>query len=262
MGRKPGECLMGLLEGRVETITGEFNPEGVANTMWTYAKMGRKPGERLMGLLEGRSEVISGQFIPQGVANTLWAYVTMGRKPGESLMGLLEGRVETIAGEFNPQGVANTVWTYATMGRKPGEWLMGLLEGRVQFFISCDLEEGVRARMSDSFVSLQHRLGGACKATFVTQRTKASESQERVSDALRDMGLWVEDEFGCAKSGYSIDMRVQDRRLDGISSSGCTGGWTVEFDVSSHFLACRAATGATLMKRRHLELLVYTVVYG
>jgi hypothetical protein len=45
--------------------------------------MGRKSGERQTGLLEGRAEAISGEFNSQAVANTLWAYATMGRKPGE-----------------------------------------------------------------------------------------------------------------------------------------------------------------------------------
>jgi hypothetical protein len=92
-----------------------------------------------------------------------------------------------------------------------------------QFLISCDLEDGVRARMPCSFVALKDRLGAACKEAFVTQPTKASASQQQVSDALRGMGLWVEDEFRCAKSGYLIDMRVQDRRLDEVSSSGGVG---------------------------------------
>ncbi len=68
------------------------------------------------------------------------------------------------------------------------------------------------------------------------------------------MGLSVDDEFQCPKSGYSIDMRVQDKRGDlGV-------GWSIEFDGPSHFLACKATTGATLIKRRHLELLVYVLV--
>ena len=60
MGMKPGERLMGLLEGRAEAIAGEFNPQEVANTLWAYATIGRQPGERVMGLLEGRAEAISG----------------------------------------------------------------------------------------------------------------------------------------------------------------------------------------------------------
>ena len=75
-----------------------------------------------------------------------------------------------------------------------------------------------------------------------------------MSDTLRGMGLSVEDEFQCPKSGYSIDMRVQDKRGDlGV-------GWAIEFDGPLHFLACKAPTVSTLIKRRHLELLGYILV--
>ncbi len=56
--------------------------------------MGTKPGERMMRQLERRAEVISGEFNPQNVANTLWAFATMGTKPGEWMMGQLERRAE------------------------------------------------------------------------------------------------------------------------------------------------------------------------
>jgi len=239
-----------------------------------------------MGQLEGRAEAISGEFKPKEVANTLWAYATLGIQPGGSFLGQLEEQVERLAHEFNSQDVANTLWTTSFLNihnpdvacrffnalssklsvfgapciEEQNLFKMHHLSQLHQFFISCDLEEGVRARMPESFVALKDRLRAACKAAFVAQPTEASASQQQVSDALRGMGLWVEDEFRCAKSGYSIDMRVQDRRLDGDSSSGSAAGWAVEFDGRSHFLACRAATCATLMKRRHLELLGYTVV--
>jgi hypothetical protein len=74
------------------------------------------------------------------------------------------------------------------------------------------------------------------------------------------MSLSVEDEFRCPKSGYSIDMRVHDMRVNTKSSTGAAVGWAVEFDGPSHFLTCRLPVGGTLMKRRHLELLGYTVV--
>jgi hypothetical protein len=35
--------------------------------------MGRKPGERMMGQVEGQAEAISGEFNSQEVANTLWS---------------------------------------------------------------------------------------------------------------------------------------------------------------------------------------------
>jgi hypothetical protein len=60
--------------------------------------------------------------------------------------------------------------------------------------------------------------------------------------------------MGQLEGRYSIDMRVQDKRGDlGV-------GWSIEFDGPSHFSACKAPTVATLIKRRHLELLVYVLV--
>ena len=38
------------------------------------------------------------------------------------------------------------------------------------------------------------------------------------------------------------------------------GTWAVEFDGPTHFLTSRAPTGATLLKRRHLELLGHALV--
>ncbi len=79
-------------------------------------------------------------------------------------------------------------------------------------------------------------------------------------DALRGMGLSVEEEFRCPKSGYSIDMRVHDICVNAKSSTGVAAGWAVEFDGTSYFLTSRLPVGGTLMKRRNLELLGYTVV--
>jgi hypothetical protein len=42
------------LEQREEVISGEFNSQDVANTLLVYARIGRKPGEWLMMLPEGR----------------------------------------------------------------------------------------------------------------------------------------------------------------------------------------------------------------
>jgi hypothetical protein len=51
--------MMGQLERRLEAISGEFNSQEVANTLWAFATMGTKPGERMMGQLERRAEAIS-----------------------------------------------------------------------------------------------------------------------------------------------------------------------------------------------------------
>ena len=56
--------------------------------------------------------------------------------------------------------------------------------------------------------------------------TAASGAQMHVSGTLRAMGLAVEDEFRCPRSGYSIDMLVRA----GEST------FAVEYDGPTHFL--------------------------
>jgi hypothetical protein len=129
-----------------------------------------------------------------------------------------------------------------------------------QVFIACDMIEGLHADLSVSVQTLKEKLGPSCQAAFIGMPVHPSASQQQVSDTLRGMGLSVEDEFRCPKSGYSIDMRVHDLRVNAKSSAGAAAGWAVEFDGPSHFLTCRLPVGGTLMKRRHLELLGYTVV--
>ena len=90
-------CLLPELERRAEAISGEFNSQAAANTLWAYATMGTKPGDRMMGQLERRTETTSGKLNSQTVANTLAAYATMGTKPGERVMGQLECRAEAMS---------------------------------------------------------------------------------------------------------------------------------------------------------------------
>jgi hypothetical protein len=308
MGREPGARVMSELEGRAEAMAGTFNAQNVANTLWAYATMGRQPGAGLMRVLEGRTEAIAGTLTAQDVANTLWAYATMGREPGAGLMRVLEGRTEAIAGTFNAQNVANTLWAYATMGREPGARVMRVLEGQTEamagtfnaqevanalwaacvFYIFRAPQEEILlvhttvferlvslgktafntaqlSQLHQFFVwrSLEPRLGvevingmqslkETCREAFMGSRTAPSPTQQQVSETLRHMGLSVEDEVRCPKSGYSIDMYVHDSSRGGV--------WAVEFDGPSHYLANGAPTGATLLKRRHLQLLGHSLV--
>ena len=100
-----------------------------------------------------------------------------------------------------------------------------------------------------------------CREAFECAKSAPSATQQQVSETLRRLGLSVEDEARCPKSGYSIDMlvHVHDSSL-GEERSSRGGAWAVEFDGPLHFLASGAPTGATLLKRRYLQLLGHTLV--
>ncbi len=62
------------------------------------------------------------------------------------------------------------------------------------------------------------------------------------------------------ESGHSIDQVVHDLSVNVKSNTGAVAGWVVEYDGPYHFLVGRSPLCGTLMKRRHLQLLRYTVV--
>ncbi len=180
-----------------------------------------------MGQLERRGEAISGEFNSQAVATTLWVYATMGTKPGERMMRQLERRGEAISGEFNSQDVANTLsaMSFLRIQFHLAFRLYFFLSSSMlsidfddhrspcqlhQVFMSCDRIEGLHADLSVSVQTLKEKLGPSCQAAFIGVPVHPSASQQQVSDTLRGMSLSVEDEFRCAKSGYFIDMRVHD----------------------------------------------------
>jgi hypothetical protein len=229
----------------------------------------------------------------------LWAYATMGREPGAGVMRELEGRAEMLAGSFNAQEVANTLWAACVFSilRAPGEgrrWINAIAHRLVslgkdvclnaadrcqvhQFFVCCTWEPRLRVEE----ISDMRALKETCREAFECTQTAPSATQMQVSETLRHMGLSVEDEVRCPKSGYSIDILVvghlgmggesSDSHLGmvdihdshqgmGGESSSSVRTWAVEFDGPQHFLASRAPTGATLLKRRHLELLGHALV--
>ena len=197
---------------------------------------------------------------------------------------MLEGCAEELAGTFNSQEVVNTLWSTCFLCIHCPAVLVRILHALAphmevlsgtgqftevvdlsqlhQFFLSCSLEEALGADVAGRILALKDALGPACLTAFAAAPSNPSASQQQVSTCLRSMGLCVEDEFHCPESGYSIDMMVQDMRVGGNSTSGSGVGsrWAVEFDGPTHFLACRAPTGATLIKRHHLVLLGYTLI--
>jgi hypothetical protein len=190
-----------------------------------------------------------------------------------------EGRAEALAGTFNAQDVATTLWAacvFSLLRASNAEfrWVDTVVQRLVsldksacfniaqlcqlhQFFLSCSVE----TRLFVEAIKDMQSLKDSCRLAFEGEQTAPSATQLQVSETLRHMGLSVEDEFRCPRSGYSIDMLVHDSALEiGGERSSRGGSWAVEFDGPSHFLASGAPTGATLLKRRHLARVGHNLV--
>ena len=266
----------------MRVVAGDCTPQEGANTLWAAATLGKRPGAGVVEALEARLRAVSaGESKPQEVSNTLWAYATLGERPGAGVVEALEGRLRAVAGEYKPQDIANTLWAACVLALSVPQIFGGLAgalcdrllsredhsqmddSGRCQLhqvFLMCSLDADVLGSLPESIVMLKDRLGDACLASFVrvgARRVTESKFQKYVSQALQRMGLAVDEEYQCPKSAYFIDIRVRKSREQGSSELDM---WAVEVDGPSHFLSCKSPTGATLIKRRHLELLGYNLV--
>jgi hypothetical protein len=75
-------ALRTLEESALQNID-DFGSQEIANTLHMMAKQRHyKPIENLLLALEGRAEAISGEFDSQHIANTLWPFATMARSRG------------------------------------------------------------------------------------------------------------------------------------------------------------------------------------
>ena len=98
-------------------------------------------------------------------------------------------------------------------------------------------------------------MGEECLQAFTALPTHESLLQHQVEASLRRSGSDIVQEYRDARSGYSIDILVQQR-----SAAGSTA-WAVEVDGPFHFLRDgRTPSGNTLLKRKQLGQLGYTVV--
>ncbi|KAJ1487132.1 hypothetical protein T484DRAFT_1787468 [Baffinella frigidus] len=281
----------GLLMAMVVRATARaenFKPQEVSNLLWSLAAMGEKADRGLLDAMQTRATSTVERFKPQEVANLLWALATMGEKVDPGLLEAMQRRATSIAGGFKPQEVTNMLWALAVMGGGLDGSLAVLvdclapriLELRDQFtqaensqlhqwLLSCELGLASGASLPEGVARVKLEIGEECLQAFSGQATHESRLQRDVATALKrcaGLEVEIEEEFHDARSGYSIDVLVRRR-----SAAGSTGGakaleepaagWAVEVDGPSHFLVDgRTPNGSTILKRRQLEQLGYTVV--
>ena len=276
LGRTPPERVMCVLETRAEATANDFKAQELSNTLWAFATVGKMPPKSMMCALETRAAQSVNDFKAQNVANVLWAYAAMGSTPPERVMTALEKRAAETVHVFNVQDVANTLWSLIVLRSLRHDFSLNLvsplfmrlfdvwtedlsrkdLSQMHQVLVTCHVDRDFQAGLSASILEQLRPLTAACKRAFGTSYVSPSKTQQTVSSTLRAMGWIVEDEVQCPRSGYSIDMLVRKGAED--TGGGC---WAVEFDGPVHFLRGSGnPTGATLIKRRHLELLGYKLV--
>jgi hypothetical protein len=291
LGLEPPEPLLNALEVKAVEIMNGFNAQNIANTLWAFAAWERRPGAQLLRALCARAEDVAHTFSAQNIANTLRGLTIMASPPGDRLLGALARRAAEVESEFKPYELVSVLWSSCflcidapgltcrlvsgleeAVGRlcDVGEMDAASLSQLHMYLLACQLEEGLAACMqSSSVLAVREKMGSTARAAFAGQGTRPSHTQHQVSLALRSMHFCVHDEFRCPQSGLTLDLVVSldpragedtELSLDSRAGERMPGRWAVEVDGPRHFLACRSPTGATVIKRRLVRLLGFSLV--
>ena len=103
----------------------EFNPQGLANSLWALAKLAENSyyqvDHSLVNQLEYAAKGKLSQFNPQGLANSLWALAKLAENSDyqvdHSLVNDLIDKAWYKLNEFNPQDLANSLWALAKLSK-------------------------------------------------------------------------------------------------------------------------------------------------
>jgi hypothetical protein len=242
---RPSKTQLDFVATLVESKIGEFNAQGLANTIWAYATLGLTPSDRVQKALSDAVLRLAGEFNAQNVANTIWAYAALGLTPSDRVQKALSDAVLRLAGEFNAQNVANTIWAYAVLRFEPQAHLLRCASALSNSFSGQELVQIsyvylVGQALGWSFkhplpVELAERALAAHRRCV--KETHLSKLQTRVYEALQDMGAAPQSEHLTEDGLFSIDVALLAR--DGLCKVA------VEVDGPTHFSSSGAKMGST-----------------
>ena len=240
----------------------DINAVNAATALYKIAKISRKsrPSKTQLDFVATLVESKIGEFNAQGLANTIWAYAALGLTPSDRVQKALSDAVLRLAGEFNAQEVANTIWAYAVLRFEPQAHLLRCASALSNSFSGQELVQIsyvylVGQALGWSFkhplpVELVERALAAHRRCV--KETHLSKLQTRVYEALQDMGAAPQSEHLTEDGLFSIDVALLAR--DGLCKVA------VEVDGPTHFSSSGAKMGSTLLRDLLLEHRGWTVV--
>ncbi|KAJ1487158.1 hypothetical protein T484DRAFT_1787510, partial [Baffinella frigidus] len=284
LGISPPAPVMRALEDRAAATMHDFLPQNVVNTLWAIAVLAEDPATPLNNLMNTLWAIAVLAEDPATPWNNLLLKELAERTRTTMSVRLLSQKRAKPA----PLDVMNY-----TQCAKPApldmmhytqlhQFFLSLSLDRApdarlpherRVFLSLSLDRAPDARLPHEMVALRQTLGLACRDAFASISSAPSRLQEDVADTLRAMGLAVREEARdplsvCEEardtlSGYSIDILLPAPAPEALGDTDrpSAPGVAIEVDGPVHFLSdSRALKGRTLIKRRHLLALGYSLV--
>lgn len=160
------------LMGRARVVAADFEPQHVANLLWSVARLHRHSEEvgRASPVTPLRHSVVHlaevfastglrdlSRFSTQNVANTMWALAVLGHRPPESVLGAAGEHFSCHSPRYRPQEVATLLWAFTDLGTRP----RGALLTQFWEVVDLKLEQYKHAELAMVSLALARCGGGA-----------------------------------------------------------------------------------------------------
>lgn len=92
----------------------DFNPQGLANTLWAMASLRVSVSDPLLATVASAAAPKVSQFTPQALANAAWACAMLHFPHGELLQAVERSTLMSLA-KFSTQDTANVIWALTSL---------------------------------------------------------------------------------------------------------------------------------------------------
>lgn len=233
-----------------------FSPQGLATLAWGFATSGCA-SPTLSDAIEATATSRVADFNEQELANVAWSVASLGRPAPQLFRAIAEVAAPQVH-SFRRQHLALLGWSFAVVDSDAGDTLFG----SSSYVQACEAEMAEssnagfltqlyqwslwRLERGAAWPGFSPPFEARCRNAFFAEPAAAPSGLEmNVQNALARMGLRTLSKVRTAE-GYIIDLHVE--------SGGGRRQLAIEVDGPWRFLGwSRNATGATLLKRRHLR---------
>jgi hypothetical protein len=245
------EDTLAALEKRVVLVAENMAPQGVSNTVYSFALLGRMPGTDARAVLEAALVRVAPGMKSQEVSNVMWATATLGLNLRAETWAALESAVVRVGPDMTPQAVATTLRSVlspaATRGVPlpacyPSLWRaacgfehrsVGPEDMKTMFHAQLIHTELVSGEMRDEVTLPLWIMHEAREAWMSNARdaVSVSHSVKEVANILGDLGIRHEVEHLTDDGYFSIDVYLSESDV------------ALEFDGPAHFIITDGGEG-------------------
>jgi hypothetical protein len=177
LGLTPSEELLQALNARALDIMDDFQPEGIAGTLWSFSKLAIRPPAELTAAIGKMVVLTIDRFGGSDLSRLMRSYAHLELSPGGDVIRALLKRSMEKARGLSATHLANILWATASMKIAPGDTWVNAMRDRASVAVQ-DMEASEISSIVWAFTAMERDLG---KDLFLRMCRKAFNTPKQLT---------------------------------------------------------------------------------